>query len=76
VINQRLTRLIKEAVIGLIHDFAIESDSHGFLGCYSVYTFCYLLTNQCSPSIFYYGLGSKNSSLNIRKNKGVLAFYF
>jgi len=45
VINQRLARLIKEAVIGLIHNFATEGDSHGFLG-YLVSTFCFLLTDD------------------------------
>lgn len=65
MINQRLTRLIKEVVIVLIHDFATEGDSHGLLGhrCYSVSTFRYLLSNLCSPSIFYYGLCSKNRHL-------------
>ena len=61
VINQRLARLIKEAVIGLLH--VTERDSHGFIGCYLVSTFCYLLTNQCSPSIFYYELSNKNRPL-------------
>lgn len=45
VIDQRLARLIKEAVIGLIHNFATEDGSHGFLGYYSVSTFCFLLTD-------------------------------
>lgn len=32
MINQRLTRLIKEEIIKLIHDFAAEGDSHDLLG--------------------------------------------
>jgi hypothetical protein len=46
VINQRLARLIKEAVIGLIHNFATEGDRHDFLGYYSVSTFCFLPTDD------------------------------
>ena len=65
MINQRLTRLIKEKVIKLIHDFAAEGDSHGLLGhrFYSVSTFRYLLSNLFSPSIFYYELCSKKRTL-------------
>jgi hypothetical protein len=61
LINQRLTRLIKEVVIILIHDFATEGDRHGLLGhrCYSISTFRYLLSNLFSPSIFYYVLRKK-----------------